>query len=110
MTYRLTTDYLFSQLPMFHRIGAAAYKANLDNTLALCEMLGNPEKEFKSIHIAGTNGKGSVSHFLASVSVAGVVGLDDGGAVVVVAAGSIPKALSLTSTKRRYSARSSRPL
>ena len=52
---------------MFHRIGAAAYKADLNNTHALCLMLGNPEKEFKSIHIAGTNGKGSTSHFIASV-------------------------------------------
>ena len=52
---------------MFHRIGAAAYKADLDNTIALCRMLGNPEKEFKSVHIAGTNGKGSTSHFIASV-------------------------------------------
>ena len=67
MTYQQTLDYLFSQLPMFHRIGAAAYKADLDNTLALCKMLGNPEKDFKSVHIAGTNGKGSTSHFLASV-------------------------------------------
>jgi dihydrofolate synthase/folylpolyglutamate synthase len=67
MTYQQTLDYLFSQLPMFHRVGAAAYKADLNNTLALCKMLGNPEKEFKSIHIAGTNGKGSTSHFLASV-------------------------------------------
>jgi dihydrofolate synthase / folylpolyglutamate synthase len=67
MTYQQTLDYLFSQLPMFHRVGAAAYKADLNNTLALCKILGNPEKEFKSIHIAGTNGKGSTSHFLASV-------------------------------------------
>ena len=67
MTYQQTLDYLFSQLPMFHRIGAAAYKADLDNTLALCKILDNPEKEFKSIHIAGTNGKGSTSHFIASV-------------------------------------------
>lgn len=67
MTYQQTLDYLFSQLPMFHRVGAAAYKADLNNTLALCKMLGNPEKDFKSIHIAGTNGKGSTSHFLASV-------------------------------------------
>lgn len=52
---------------MFHRIGAAAYKADLSNTLALCNKLGNPEKKFKSIHIAGTNGKGSTSHFIASV-------------------------------------------
>jgi dihydrofolate synthase / folylpolyglutamate synthase len=67
MTYRQTLDYLFSQLPMFHRIGAAAYKADLSNTVALCTKLGNPEKKFKSVHIAGTNGKGSTSHFLASV-------------------------------------------
>jgi dihydrofolate synthase/folylpolyglutamate synthase len=67
MTYPKTLAYLFNQLPMFHRIGAAAYKADLSNTLALCKILGNPEKEFKSIHIAGTNGKGSTSHFLASV-------------------------------------------
>jgi dihydrofolate synthase / folylpolyglutamate synthase len=67
MNYRKTLDYLFEQLPMFHRIGAAAYKADLKNTLALCKILDNPEKKFKSIHIAGTNGKGSTSHFLASV-------------------------------------------
>lgn len=67
MDYKQTLDYLFSQLPMFHRIGAAAYKANLDNTLALSEHLGYPEKKFPSIHIAGTNGKGSVSHLLASI-------------------------------------------
>ncbi len=52
---------------MFQRIGAAAYKADLSNTVALCKLLGNPEKKFRSIHIAGTNGKGSTSHFLASV-------------------------------------------
>lgn len=67
MTYQQTLDFLYSQLPMFHRIGAAAYKADLSNTISLCKVLGNPEKEFKSIHIAGTNGKGSTSHFLASV-------------------------------------------
>ena len=67
MTYPQTLEYLYSQLPMFHRIGAAAYKADLSNTVSLCKILGNPEKEFKSIHIAGTNGKGSTSHFLASV-------------------------------------------
>ncbi|MFN8135718.1 MAG: folylpolyglutamate synthase/dihydrofolate synthase family protein [Bacteroidales bacterium] len=67
MTYQQTLNYLFSRLPMFHRIGAAAYKADLNNTIALCQMLGNPEKEFKSVHIAGTNGKGSTSHFIASV-------------------------------------------
>src|SRR5436190_9442367 len=52
---------------MFHRIGAAAYKANLDNTHALCDLLNHPEKTFPTIHIAGTNGKGSTSHMLASV-------------------------------------------
>lgn len=67
MNYAQTLDYLFSQLPMFHRVGAAAYKANLDNTICLCQKLGNPEKQFPSVHIAGTNGKGSVSHMIASV-------------------------------------------
>lgn len=67
MNYQQTLDYLFSQLPMFQRIGTAAYKADLSNTVMLCKILGNPEKEFKSIHVAGTNGKGSTSHFLSSV-------------------------------------------
>lgn len=52
---------------MFHRIGAAAYKADLKNTLAICKLLGNPENKFKSIHVAGTNGKGSSSHMLAAI-------------------------------------------
>lgn len=67
MNYQQTIDYLFSQLPMFQRIGSAAYKADLDNTIAICKLLGNPENKFKSIHIAGTNGKGSTSHMLASI-------------------------------------------
>lgn len=67
MNYKETMGYLFSQLPMFHRIGPAAYKANLDNTLAFSQYLGNPETKFRSIHIAGTNGKGSVANVLASV-------------------------------------------
>lgn len=67
MTYPETLDYLYSQLPMFTRIGAAAFKKDLTNTLALCEVLNNPQHQFKSIHIAGTNGKGSTSHMLASV-------------------------------------------
>jgi dihydrofolate synthase/folylpolyglutamate synthase len=67
MNYKETLDYLYSQLPMFHRIGAAAYKADLTNTVAVCDLLGNPEKKFKSIHVAGTNGKGSSSHMLASI-------------------------------------------
>ena len=52
---------------MYQRVGAAAYKANLDNTLKICKILGNPEKKIKTIHIAGTNGKGSSSHMIASV-------------------------------------------
>jgi dihydrofolate synthase / folylpolyglutamate synthase len=67
MTYQQTIDYLFAQLPMFSKIGAAAYKANLDNTIALCNFLDNPQHKFKSIHIAGTNGKGSTSHMLAAI-------------------------------------------
>jgi len=67
MNYQQTLDFLFSQLPMFQRLGGAAYKSNLNNTLAICKLLGNPEQKFPSVHIAGTNGKGSVSHLLASV-------------------------------------------
>lgn len=67
MTYSETLTYLYSQLPMFTRIGAAAFKKDLTNTLALCEVLNNPQNTFKSIHIAGTNGKGSTSHMLASI-------------------------------------------
>jgi dihydrofolate synthase/folylpolyglutamate synthase len=66
-TYQETLDYLYAKLPMYNRIGAAAIKNNLDNTLAICSFLGNPEKKFPSIHIAGTNGKGSSSHMLASI-------------------------------------------
>lgn len=67
MDYRQTLDYLYAQLPMYQRVGPAAYKANLNNTYALANHLGNPENKFKSIHIAGTNGKGSVAHLIASV-------------------------------------------
>ena len=67
MTYEQATNYLFTRLPMFSRIGAAAYKKDLTNTYKLCEYLGNPQTRFKSIHIAGTNGKGSTSHMLAAV-------------------------------------------
>lgn len=66
-TYQATLDYLYAKLPMYNRIGAAAIKNNLDNTLAICTYLGNPEKKFPCIHIAGTNGKGSSSHMLASI-------------------------------------------
>ena len=67
MTYQQTLDYLFNSLPMYHRIGQAAYKADITNTVSLMEHLGHPERRFRSIHVAGTNGKGSVSHLLASI-------------------------------------------
>lgn len=65
--YDAVLDYLFHALPAYHRIGAAAYKADLKNTEAMMAHLGNPEKGLKVIHVAGTNGKGSVSHYLASI-------------------------------------------
>jgi dihydrofolate synthase/folylpolyglutamate synthase len=67
MNYEICLQYLYEKLPMFQRIGAAAYKADLSNTIALARALGHPENKFKSIHVAGTNGKGSVSHMLASI-------------------------------------------
>ncbi len=67
MTYEETLHYLFTRLPMFSRIGAAAYKKDLTNTIALCDYIGNPQDQFKTIHIAGTNGKGSTSHMLAAI-------------------------------------------
>ena len=67
MNYKETLDYLFTQLPMYQRLGKAAYKADLSNTHLLCELLDNPEKKFKSVHVAGTNGKGSTSHMITSV-------------------------------------------
>jgi len=67
MDYPQILQFLYSQLPMYQRMGKAAYKANLDNTLALDDYFGNPHKQFISIHVAGTNGKGSVSHILASI-------------------------------------------
>jgi dihydrofolate synthase / folylpolyglutamate synthase len=67
MTYKATLDYMYAQLPMFHRVGSAAFKKDLTNTLALCEALGNPHQKFPTIHIAGTNGKGSTAHALAAV-------------------------------------------
>ncbi|MDF3078709.1 MAG: FolC bifunctional protein [Sphingobacteriaceae bacterium] len=67
MDYNQTLDYLYSRLPMFNRVGASAYKKDLHNTIELCKRLGNPENRFKSIHVAGTNGKGSTSHMLAAI-------------------------------------------
>jgi dihydrofolate synthase/folylpolyglutamate synthase len=66
-TYQEAVQFLYESLPMFQRVGASAYKNDLTNTVKLCEILGNPETKFRSIHVAGTNGKGSTSHMLASV-------------------------------------------
>lgn len=67
MDYERTLAYLYARLPLFSRIGKAAYKADLSNTLALMDLLGHPERGLKCVHVAGTNGKGSTSHMLASV-------------------------------------------
>ncbi|MGY2132675.1 bifunctional folylpolyglutamate synthase/dihydrofolate synthase [Hymenobacter sp. HD11105] len=67
MTYTETLAYLYEQLPMFQRVGAAGYKEGLGNTEALAAALGHPERRFRSVHVAGTNGKGSSSHMLAAV-------------------------------------------
>ncbi|GGD49189.1 tetrahydrofolate synthase [Emticicia aquatilis] len=67
MTYEETIDYLYSLLPVFHRDGEKAFKGSLTNILKLSEYLGNPHLKFKSIHVAGTNGKGSTSHYLAAI-------------------------------------------
>lgn len=66
-TYPKVLQYLYENLPVFQRVGPAAYKTDLTNTIRLCEALGNPERKFKSIHVTGTNGKGSTSHMLASI-------------------------------------------
>jgi dihydrofolate synthase / folylpolyglutamate synthase len=65
--YSQALKYINAQLPMFHRVGAAAYKDNLDSTLALSKLCGAPETKFPCIHVAGTNGKGSVANMLASI-------------------------------------------
>ena len=67
MTYQNALDYLYSQLPMFSRVGAAAYKPGLDTSLAIDRYFGHPHRNFKSIHVGGTNGKGSTSHMLAAI-------------------------------------------
>jgi len=67
MNYAATLDYLYNTLPMFSRMGSAAFKKDLTNITELCNYLGNPQKAFKTIHVGGTNGKGSVSHMLAAV-------------------------------------------
>jgi len=67
LTYQDTIQWMFQQLPMFQRQGKVAFKKDLTNTIALAKFLNNPEKKFKSIHVGGTNGKGSTSHMLAAV-------------------------------------------
>ena len=67
MTYKDTLDWLFTQLPAFHKVGAGAYKPGLDRVLALSNLFGNPHSGLKCIHIAGTNGKGSTAHTLAAI-------------------------------------------
>ena len=67
MTYQEAIDWMFKQLPMYQNIGKTAYKKDLTNTIKLSNHLHNPEKKFKSIHVGGTNGKGSTSHMIASV-------------------------------------------
>src|SRR5690606_31221133 len=67
MNYAETLNYLYRHLPMFTRIGAPALKKDLWNTLELCRRLGNPHQKFKSVHVGGTNGKGSTSHMLAAI-------------------------------------------
>jgi dihydrofolate synthase / folylpolyglutamate synthase len=67
MTYEQVLEFLFSQLPAYHRIGKAAYKSNLENTIELDNYFGNPHRKYLTIHVAGTNGKGSVSHMIASI-------------------------------------------
>ncbi len=66
-SYQATLDYLYTQLPMFQRIGPAAFKKDLSNTLALCAALGDPQDSFPSLHVAGTNGKGSTTHMLGAM-------------------------------------------
>ncbi len=70
MTYQQTLNYLFNTLPMYQRIGQAAYKKDLTNTLALSKAAGNPHQKLRCIHVAGTNGKGSTTHFLAAILIA----------------------------------------
>ena len=66
-SYQETLQYLYNRLPVFHHIGGAAYKPGLDNTIQLMNVLENPHKQYRTIHIAGTNGKGSVSNYLAAI-------------------------------------------
>lgn len=67
MNFEEAIEYLYKALPMYQRVGKVAYKKDLTNTLKLCDVLGNPQNEFKSVHIAGTNGKGSSAHLISAI-------------------------------------------
>ena len=67
MNYEETLQYLYRQLPVFQQVGQSAYKPGLGNSLALDRLVGYPHRRYATIHIAGTNGKGSTSHVLAAV-------------------------------------------
>jgi len=67
MNYQEAQDFLFNALPMYQNVGKSAFKKDISNTLALCNTLNNPQHQFKSVHVAGTNGKGSSSHMLAAI-------------------------------------------
>src|SRR5215212_8609651 len=67
MTYQQTLDYLLTKLPLFSKIGVAAYKKDITNTVLLCSAADDPQNKIRTIHVAGTNGKGSVSHMLAAI-------------------------------------------
>lgn len=67
MTYQQTLDYLLTKLPLFSKIGSAAYKKDITNTVILCKAVGDPQQKIKTVHVAGTNGKGSTSHMLAAI-------------------------------------------
>ena len=67
MNYQQTIEYLYSRLPIYQNKGVTAYKADIGNISKASNLLGNPHNKFKSIHVAGTNGKGSVSHMIASI-------------------------------------------
>ena len=67
MNYQETIEYMYQMLPMYQRVGKSAYKADLETSITFDNYLNQPHKNYKTIHIAGTNGKGSTSHMLASV-------------------------------------------
>ena len=94
MTYQETLDFLFSQLPMYQKEGKSAYKKDLGNTLALMEALDNPHRKFKSVHIAGTNGKG-MSTFESLPVVISRTAASKGPTLIPMAPAATKKALAL---------------